>query len=71
MTADALFGFFWLLFWFLFFFFFFLYKYAAFSGDQPVDQLCCSAMRTLAAEKSVFLIVSSRLCFCISTHYCY
>lgn len=54
MTADALFV-------FLFFFgcsllLLFFNKYAAFSGDQPVGQLCSSAMRTLAAEKSAFLV---------------
>lgn len=47
MTADALY-FFWL--------FLFFNKYAESSEDQPVCQLCGSVMRTLAAERSVFLV---------------
>lgn len=52
MTADAFFGFFLVASCCCCF----LNKYAAFSGDQPVGQLCSSAMRTLAAEESVFLV---------------
>lgn len=50
MTADALFVLF-----FIVVVFFYINKYAEFPGDQPVGQLCSSAMRTLA-EKSVFLV---------------